>query len=117
MSAAKRAVAADDHEAVDAQLFEVRVCFLTALGFKKFLATGGFQDRPAALDDIGHASRVHGDDIVLDHATVTAHDPKYLHSKINTTTNNGTDGGIHPRSVAAGGEYANFGDFVFHLNC
>ena len=115
MGAAKGAVTADDDEAIDTELFQVGVCLFAAFMFEEFLAAGGLEDGAAALDDIGHASGVHGDDIVLDHSAITAHDAKYLHSIIYSGTNNGTDGGIHSRSIAAGSEYANFSDFVFHL--
>src|ERR1700761_3376225 len=88
---------------------------LTAFVLKKLFAAGGLEDRSASLNDIGYAPGMHGHDIVLDHSTISPHDTKYLQSIIYTGTNNGTDGGIHSRSIAAGSEDTNFSDFVFHL--
>ena len=42
MSAPERTVTADNHQAVDAQFFQVGVCLLPSFVFKEFLATGSF---------------------------------------------------------------------------
>ena len=83
--------------------------------FEEFLATGSFEDRSPPLNNIGYTPRMHRDNVIFDHSGITPHDTKYLHSIIYTGTNNSTDGCIHSRGVAAGSEYANFSDFVFHL--
>src|SRR6185437_3146235 len=115
MGAPEGTVAADDHQAIDTQFFEVGVGLFPAFVFKEFLTPCSFEYCSAALDDIGDAAAVHRYDIVFDHSAITPHDPKYLQSIINTGTNNGTDGCIHSRSITAGSEYANFSDFVFHF--
>src|ERR1700716_1887605 len=115
MSAAKGAIPAYDYQSIDAQIVEIGVCLFPALVLEELLAAGGLENGAATLDDIGDTPGVHGNDIVFDHAGIAAHDAKYLQSIINTSTNNGTDGCIHPRSIAAGGEYANFCDFAFHF--
>src|SRR5450755_17982 len=107
-------IPANDHQTIDTQLLKIGMRLLPPLVLEKFLATGRFQDCSPALNDVGHASRMHRHNIILDHPTIPPHNTEYLHSIINTGTNNGTDGRIHPRGIAPGSEYANFSDFVFH---
>ena len=87
MGSPEGTVPADDDQTIDSQLLQVAIRLFPALVFEKFLATGGLQDRPPPLNDVGHAPRMHGYNIILDHPTIPPHDAEYLHSIIGEQRN------------------------------
>ena len=102
----ERAVAANHNKGIDAVTFQRVVGQLAAFGSLELLATCGFEDGAAALDDVGY---VGGGEILnlIGHQTaIAAVNTLYLESAEDAGTCHGADGGIHARSVAAGGEDA-----------
>ena len=75
---AERAVAADDDQRVDVIFFYRLRRLGHAFGRANALGAGGFQNRAAAVDDVGHTAMVHLDDIVVQQAVVAFNDADHV---------------------------------------
>ena len=104
--AGEGAVAADYDEGVDFMAFHHVVGALAAFGSLEFLATGGFEDCSAALDDVGDILRGELFYFIVDEAFIAAVDAENLEVGEDCRTRHGADSGVHTRGVASGGENA-----------
>ena len=102
-SAAEGSVAADHHHAVD---------LVFPAGFHRLLhprfgaelrAAGGVEHGSAPVDDIRHAAQIHGDQITVDQAVVSAIDAEAFHTLAQRRADHGADPRVHARRVAAAG--------------
>src|SRR5690606_31680079 len=72
--ATERTVAANHHEPIDAALLQIIVSLLSSCFFVELFTPRGFKDGASALDDVCYRASFHFNDVVFDHALVSAHD-------------------------------------------
>ena len=108
----KRAVAADDDEALNRVLAQVRGGLSAALGFEKGQTAGGAQNGAATLDDVGDAARPHRFDVAFDKTLVAAVNGRHVHVFVDGGAHDRANGGVHAGRVAPAGEY---GDMLHQL--
>ena len=99
--ACQRAVAADDHQRVDAGCDHVVVSRLTSFGRGEFLAARRFENRAAQLDDIAYALGFELYDLVVYETFVSAHDSLYRKAVIDCAAGYRTYCRIHAGGVAS----------------
>ena len=121
-------VAADGDDGVNALLVAdaERLCH-ARLGLE-LRATAGVQDGAAARHDVGDAVRVQRAQVLLaddvgialiggaQKTGVAAQDSHDLYPLTQCPSGDGTDGGIHTRRVAAGGQDTDFSEFLHNFN-
>ena len=99
------AVAAADHQALDAVRAQVLVTFLADGGIGgEFRQAGRAQHRAAAVDDVADIARQELLDLVLHQAQVPVADAEDLHVKVQRRAHHRADGRVHAGRVAAGGQ-------------
>ncbi|MNC51806.1 hypothetical protein D3C75_1011140 [compost metagenome] len=98
------AVAADDHEGIDAALSQVVGCQLLTFRGHHFLTASGLQNRTAAMDDVPYAAQVHLPNVVMNKAIISALNAIYLQVVIQSAADNRTNSGIHALGIAAAGQ-------------
>ena len=105
--AAMRAVAADHHQPLDAELFQIPGGQLLT-GFRKHLLAAGALQKGAAELQLA-ADRSGGQHLIIavKHPLVAFLDADHLDAVGQPRTHHGADGGVHPRAVAAAGEHCN----------
>ena len=107
------AVSADDDQAVYAGFHCIFVRLFPVFCLVKFLTSGGKQDRPAFFQDIGHGRKFHDPEIFLQKAVIS---PDNTHGNdiiVKGCPHHAADRHIHPRRVAAAGQYT---DTFFSIN-
>ena len=111
--ALEAAIAADDDQAVYAGFHCIFVRLFPVFCLVKFLTSGGKQDRPAFFQDIGHGRKFHDPEIFLQKAVIS---PDNAHGNdiiVKGCPHHAADRHIHPRRVAAAGQYT---DTFFSIN-
>ena len=114
LGAAKGAVAADGHHAVQPQkLAGIHGPLLARLG-AELLAAGGIEHSAAAVDDAADAGGIHGHNVSVNKPAPAPTDTHALDAPSQGRADHGPDAGIHARSIAAAGEDADAFHCVFH---
>ena len=108
------AVAADDHQRVNAQLTALCSALVLALLGLELQAAGRIQDGATGRDDIGNAAQVHFKALAVQQAIVAALNADHTEALVQACTDNGANCSIHTRSVAAAGQHTNRFDLLFH---
>ena len=112
--AAVGAVAADDHQRVDAQLTALGRALVLALLGLELQAAGGVQDGAAVLDDVGDAAQVHLVALAVQQAVVAALDADHPVPLVDAGADDRAHRRIHAGCVAAAGQYADGFDLSLH---
>ncbi|OPZ85445.1 MAG: hypothetical protein BWY76_01411 [bacterium ADurb.Bin429] len=100
-----RAVAADDHQPLNAGGAQVIHRLLKAFRRAEGLTTRAVQDGAALIDDARDGRCVHKGEIALDQALITVADADHLHPRADARADDGADGGIHAGGIAPAGEH------------
>ena len=105
-SAPEGAVAADGHNAVDAEELTGGVGLLPPFVGHEFLAAGGVEDGAAPIDNVGHVVSFQTLDLAVDEAVPSAIYAETVNPKVNTGAVDCSNSRIHARCVAAGSKNA-----------
>ena len=114
LRAAERTVAADGDDAVESEQLAGVGGLLLPLLRAEFLAAGGIEHSPAAVDDAAHAPGIERQNIAVNQSVPAAADADALDPETGGGARHGADGRVHAGGVAAGGEHADALDCVFH---
>ena len=115
LSAPEGTVAADGHNAVQSQQLAGIGSLLLPLLRAELLAAGRIQHGTTAVDDAADAGAVHLHKITVDESLPAPADAHHLNTAAQGAAHHGTDGGVHPRRVTAGGQNTNAFYCVFHI--
>src|SRR5450432_685162 len=97
MGTPERTVPSDDDESVNPQFFQIRISPGPSFIFEKFFTTGSFQYGPSSLYNICHTAGVKRDNVIFNNTAITPHNSKHFQSIVNSSADNGPNGGIHTR--------------------
>ena len=111
---AVRAVAADDHQSVNAQLTALGSAAILAFLGLELQTAGGVQDGAAGRNDVRDAAQVHFKAFAVQQSVVTTLNADHAVTFVQAGTDHSAHGSIHARSIAAACEHANRFDLLFH---
>ena len=106
LRAAERAVAADDHQAVDAVLLAHLFALHDAGHLFELQAAGSVENGAAPLNDLGHRADAHVHDLLVEKTGIAAHDPLDLDAHGDGGADDCANGGVHARGIPAAGQDA-----------
>ena len=112
----KRAVAADDDKSFYSRFSQISDALLLTFFGLEFGATRSKQNSASALNNIGYASKPHGNKLFSQKSFVSSFDSHYFHTADNSGSYNRTYCGIHSGRVSATGKYTYFFHAFFLLN-
>ena len=111
LRALEGAVAADDHDALNAHLADIVGSLKLHFGAKEFQAARGAQIGARLIGDIKNGIQIQFGHVLADvlvqaeRAIVAALDAKERHAVVARSLRNRHYGGVHARRVSAGGQY------------
>ena len=97
-------IAADNNNALDAQLTAVIRCLLNAFGSSEFRTSGGVKHGAASVDNIRNAPEIHLYDFACDKTVIASLHSVNVHSLIDGCSDDCTDSSVHTGRIAAAGE-------------
>src|SRR5690606_42145537 len=116
MQACECAVPPDGDQRIDADLLQAFVGFAASLFGPEFRTTRRLQNCASALNNVADRTGAEADNVAVDHALVTAHDPVYFLLVVNGRSYHRTDRCGHSRRVTARCEDTDLAYLLFHLH-
>src|SRR6266545_518650 len=105
-SAAKRAVAADEHERVHAELLQIVRGFLLPFQCKERGSPRCLQDGAAALDNVRDGAGLHLDEFLMEDSLVTTLEAQHANAVSERDAGDRANGGVHSGCVTTAGYQA-----------
>ncbi len=108
------AVAADDHQRIDAQFTALCSTFILTLFGLELKAACGVKNGAACGDDVRDTAQVHFKALAVQQTVIAALNADHPEALVQAGTDHGTDCCVHAGGVAAAGENTDRLDLLFH---